>query len=198
MQKSINFKNTCETQNDVKTRHSQENKLEKCYEHPKLRQFKFLQYCKTKSSEDKFAKKIFETFCCSNTDTKSCCTSKMKENKEKEITSRKDIVIGWGNWGREPNKIKGVCPTPGIGFRRSMERYYKTITVDERNTSKTCPCCREITLYNPNIGKENKQKHHLLRCSNDKCCSRWWNRNVAGSYNILCNTLKDLELLQQT
>jgi hypothetical protein len=179
----------------VKARHKEEKKLEQCYEHPKFRQFKFLQYCKVKSSEDKFAKQIFDTFASSNTVTKTCCNETMKQNKEREATTKQDIVIGWGNWGRDPNKIKGVCPTPGIGFRRSMERYYKTVTVDERNTSKTCPCCREVSLYNPKIGKDNKEKHHLLRCKNDKCCSRWWNRNVAGSYNILQNTMKDLELL---
>jgi hypothetical protein len=177
------------------TRRTCEEDLQLCYEKSMFRQFKFLAYCKTISSEDKFANKVFKTFKDSNVKTKNCTLDGMKINNNKQVLSRSNIMIGWGNWGRTPNTIKGVCPTPGIGFRKSMERYFKTITINEAYTSKICPCCGEKSLKNPEIGEKNKEKHHLLRCTNEECYSRWWNRNIVGSYNILYNTLEELTLL---
>jgi len=89
--------------------------------------------------------------------------------------------------------MKNNEPTPGIGLRRKIHNgCYKTVTVDETYTSKTCPCCRERTLHKPKLEGPTRQvseKHHLLRCQNVDCTSRWWNRNVVGSYNILLKGL---------
>ena len=116
---------------------------------------------------------------------KSSITQEMIVNNYK-IDDKKELLIAWGNWGQNPN-LKGCAPTPGIGIRRSMERYFKTVTVNEYLTSQTCPCCKqEKTLKNPKIN--GVERHHLLRCSNDNC-NRWWNRNVVGSFNILQKTL---------
>ena len=87
-----------------------------CYNHPALRQFKFLVYCNTKSSENKFMAKVKKTFVKSNTVSKPCNTEAISSNAEKSFTIH---------------------------------------------------------------------KHHLLRCTNELCHSRWWNRNVVGSFNIL-------------
>lgn len=109
------------------------------------------------------------------------------------------IHILYGDWGRNPN-LKRSAPTPGIGFRRKVHRRFRTTTVGEAYTSKTCPCCRTQTMENERIEetflskfygpklKVVSEKHHLLRCTNvDSCLSRWWHRDACGSYNILYN-----------
>ena len=87
-----------------------------------------------------------------------------------------------------------------------MLRHLKKIaTIPEHGTSQGCPCCENRSLnpyettkeeqLNNNIIKETKKihKHHLLCCTNKDCDSRWWNRNVAGAFNILSRGLKLLE-----
>lgn len=172
----------------IVARKKKEDDLMSFYEKPLFRQFKFLSHCLTKCSEDKFADRIFKTFKDSTTKEKTCTTETMQQNN-KTIHSKDDLLIAWGNWGKNPNSLKGCSPTPGIGIRTSFERYYKTTTVNEYLTSQTCPCCRkERSLKNPKIN--DVERHHLLRCTNDKCHSRWWNRNVVGSFNILFKALE--------
>lgn len=168
-------------------RKRQEQKLQEVYNHPIFRQFKFLSHCKTKSSETCFMDKVTKTFSspCSKIVKGKVATEQMKTNASK---GGMGIIIGWGNWGKAPNAIKGCCPTPGIGIRRRFESRFKTVTVDEHMTSQTCPCCsNERSLKKAKIN--DTTKHHLLRCTNEECQSRWWNRNVAGSFNILLRSL---------
>ena len=156
-----------------------------------FRQMKFLVYCKTKSSEMKFFDAIKKTFLPAtqkkanrwmNIEPSPHCESVIKDKLKKACET---CVIGWGNWGRNPN-LKGNAPTPGIGFRRRAAKYFETITIPEDYTSQTCPCCKERRFEHPVVGeKYATEKHHLLRCTNDACKCRWWNRNVVGSYNIL-------------
>ena len=125
------------------TRKSKEKELLALYSKPLFRQFKYLGYVKTKSSESKFASRTFKTFKTSSLQSKhSCATPKMLENAIKEISTPKQFLIAWGNWGRQPNALKGCSPTPGIGIRRRFEGWFKTKTTDEYLTSQTCPCCR--------------------------------------------------------
>ena len=167
------------------------------YRKPIFRQWRFLTYVKTKSSEAKFIKKINNSF------TPKKCSSEIEKDKKildarinrwqngsfhdkivRNYNSKSNkIVIAWGNWGKNPN-IKGCAPTPGIGIRRRFAKVFETVTTCERMTSQECCCCRE-KVTNPQVGKWNKSKHHLLHCTNANCCCRWWNRNVLGSYNIL-------------
>lgn len=182
-----------------RARASKEAELRVVYGHPVFRQFKFLGYCQTKSSEDRFAHKVQATFSKSSEPLKSKKTFKSLDpemlKNAKKVTN--ELVIGWGNWGKNPNALKGSAPTPGIGIRRRFERFFQTRTVCEHMTSQTCPCCKESrTLKKYGIG--GKERHHLLRCTNEKCESRWWNRNVAGSLNILyrfmrMNALPEIE-----
>lgn len=156
-----------------------------------FRQMKFLVYCKTKSSETKFFNEIKKTFLPAtqkktnywmNQEPIAKCESVVQERVR---VACETCVIGWGNWGRNPN-LKGNAPTPGIGFRRRAAKHFETITVPEEYTSQTCPCCQKRQFEHPVVGKEYAtEKHHLLRCTNDACKCRWWNRNVVGSYNIL-------------
>lgn len=117
-------------------------------------------------------------------------TQTMRENAAKTADN---LVIAWGNWGKNPNALKGCCPTPGIGIRRRMESFFDTVTVCEYMTSQTCPCCREQSLkkYTRSNGHEI---HHLLRCTNGTHQSRLWNRNVVGSFNILHRFIEEIKV----
>lgn len=167
-------------------RKKKEVELSNLYGNPVFREFKFTCHVKTKSSEDRFKDKVIKTFSSTNMNTEGCCIDPcMLSNAIKGVSTSKDIVIGWGNWGKTPNVVKGVGPTPGIGIRKRFSSIFRTVTVNENMTSKTCPCCENMTLKIHN-------KHHLLRCTNEDCKSRWWNRNVVGSFNILKRYLKSL------
>jgi hypothetical protein len=174
------FKNFCQCkiEKDVQTRG--------CYNYPSFRQFKFLVYCKVKSSEHKFMAKIKKAFQPENKTQSSCCSKQETMNVNASKQS-KQLVLGWGNWGKNPNALKNSAPTPGIGIRNRFESFFKTETIDEHFTSQTCPCCKNRTLKAVDFVKETFtiHKHHLLRCTNELCHSRWWNRNVVGSFNIL-------------
>ncbi|MFN9114757.1 MAG: hypothetical protein ACK5XN_32240 [Bacteroidota bacterium] len=117
----------------------------------------------------------------------------IKTNTTKKEYS--EVILLYGNWGKSPN-LPNSAPTPGIGLRRKIHTRLRTYTINEQYTSKTCPCCKEVSLEKAILrqGENSKvpKKHHLLRCENGMCCSRWWNRNVAGSYNILYNGIKKL------
>jgi len=170
-----------------------ETTASKCYSHPMLREFKFLVHTKVKSSEHRFMDRVFKTFKDPNNKLEGRCGSEaMRINASKQVTRYQDIVIGWGNWGKTPNALKcGIGPTPGIGLRRSFETLYQTKTIDEHLTSQTCPCCKGVKcLKKTTIGQHSIEKHHLLRCTNDSCLSRWWNRNVVGAFNILSRFLE--------
>ena len=159
------------------------------YKQPWFREAKFLVYCRTRSSEAKFMNKVKKVF-----------SGKLRNKIPKWMTgddlyiinnARKSdcpLLCGYGNWGRNPN-LKNNAPTPGIGLRRRFDQKIPTITVCEKNTSQTCPCCGVKGLVNEKVGEDNIEKHHLLCCTNSSCECRWWNRNVVGSYNILGNFL---------
>lgn len=169
------------------TRMSKEAVSKQLYRKAYFREFKFTKYCKMKGSERRMINKVKDTFKTSNpriqTATLKALPPPMVENALKET---EDLVIGWGNWGKNPNALKGCCPTPGIGIRRRFESFFDTVTVCEHLTSQTCPCCQtEKSLKKMKRENTNYEIHHLLRCTNDNCQSRLWNRNVAGSLNIL-------------
>ena len=130
------------------------------------------------SSEELAKNRIIETF-------------NLNVDSAKQVT---DTVIVWGNWGLKSN-LKNQAPSPGIGYRRSVSRWIPTITVDERNTSSHCPTCEgcvEVANIRCNrwVKKEKANKvdihsvHHLLRCKNENCKSKWWNRDVLATFNI--------------
>lgn len=169
----------------ARARKTKEKDLSRFYGSPMFRQFKFLVHVKKRSSEDKFAAKVFETFKTKYEDPqgeKVCVTDEMKDNNNVEVKTMRDIIIYWGNWGKTstPNALKGCQPSPGIG----LARFFLILIVSEYLTSQTCPCCKsQRCMKNPTF--KGITRHHLLRCENDTCHSRWWNRNVLGSFNIL-------------
>ena len=168
--------------------------FEELYNKPTFRNDRFTKYTLKESSEDKLLNNL-ENFINNkrNKTHKNYSPEVIKSNVTKDDFDA--VIMFYGDWGKSPN-LKNSAPTPGIGLRRKIhKRLIPTVTVNEHYTSKTCPCCRERTLKNPKlIGPERivSEKHHLLRCENVHCGSRWWNRNVVGSYNIL---FKGLQLL---
>ena len=182
-------------------RNSRRQDLKKVYEKPHFSQSKFHVFAKTKSSEMKFFNKIQESFAAPVDFTTSKYKNKMKNNRcvrksdllksnaEKSAETKQDFAIAYGDGGKGMNNLKGTPSAPNVSIKRHLEQYFKVVVQPEHFTSKTCPCCKERTLNNPSfrdlISDARYEKHHLLRCTNDECESRWWNRNVAGSLNIL-------------
>lgn len=191
----------------IKTEMSKD--LAKVYSQPFFRQSKFTHYAKQSSSEMKFFAKVHQTFnpiipkhaLCPKGQRPECkkhgsdCKKHVCCQQSKDMTNNRQKVgsgleIAYGDWGKHPNALKGCAPTPGIGFRRRCSRFFPTFSVPEHGTSKTCPCCKQENLKNPSL--KSITRHHLLRCTNEACLSRWWNRNVAGSLNILARAISRL------
>ena len=181
------------------TRNSFKKELKENYESDFYRQCKFLVYTRTRSSEMKFFSKVFKVFKRSSNSIeyntrktkRNCIDENMKLNSQKEVSQSKDIVIAYGNGGQNMNALKGTESVPNKGLKRRMGSFFIVRSEKEHYSSQTCPCCKCRSLKNPNFIKRNQNmeikhyhKHHLLRCTND-CNSSWWNRNVAGSFNIL-------------
>ena len=165
------------------------------YNKPGFRNNAFTSYTLKQSSEDKMINRL-KKFIKEKKKKKPKDYSAEKIKANVNLREYKDVVLFYGNWGRSPN-LRNSAPTPGIGLRRKIHSYITTVTVNEAYTSKTCPCCRERSLKNPKLVESNRavsKKHHLLRCENVDCTSRWWNRNCVGSYNILHNGIHRIGL----
>ena len=93
-------------------------------------------------------------------------------------------AILYGDWGRSPN-LRHQPPSPGVGLRRSLCSHFKVYLVHEAYTSSVCPRCHSHDLTKPRSDGGGAAVHHLLKCSNDRCSCRWWNRDVLGALNIL-------------
>ena len=191
-----------------KSRHPVSESPNNPYKKAYYRNIKFKVFTAQKSSEDAFMDRIGKTYLNAplsklemkrrhylrplNKDVPDWLTSPTCSIKEQTVAmmiankeavhQKSKILIGYGNWGQNPN-LKGNAPTPGIGIRRRIHKMHKTVTVNERDTSWPCPCCGSRVEY-PNVGKDSVSKHHLQRCTNVDCPCSWWNRNTVGSFNI--------------
>jgi hypothetical protein len=131
-----------------------------------FRAMRFTSWSKRDASERAFADKIKEKY--------------GRRNGEE---GNEQVVILYGNWGRNPN-LKHQAPTPGIGLRRMLHMYdgITTITVHEAYTSS----------FDPKSGlpvSEARGKHALLRedpiPGKRKKRGCFWSRDVLGALNIL-------------
>ncbi|EKX31293.1 hypothetical protein GUITHDRAFT_122506 [Guillardia theta CCMP2712] len=79
------------------SRKRMQERLLECYSHPVFREFKFLVYNKTKSSEHRFMHRVFTTFKQpqTNLDKARCASGSMRMNALKEVHKHQDITIGW-------------------------------------------------------------------------------------------------------
>jgi len=126
----------------------------------------------------------------------------MKANAEKRAVGKRDFVIAYGDGGKGMNNLKGTPSAPNVSIKRHMEQFFHVVVQNEYYTSQTCPCCQERSLkkktFKNKLDDTDIEKHHLLRCTNDKCESRLWNRNVVGSFNILKKCLLNIEAPHNT
>lgn len=147
-------------------------KVNKHYQVKLYRQLKWYTYINTQKSENKLIQTIKDKF------------KITEENKDK-------VVIGLGDWANNM-PIKGLPSTQGLGMKRLIAKHFKnTYLVREAYTTKTCASCYHETEYYTKVIKEpsftlNKTHvHGLLCCTNNKSCSKLWNRDTNGSTNIL-------------
>ena len=197
--KSMYKKNTCFLGHFYlycKVHFEKEKEFDDFYCNEKFRQDRFFVYCKKKSSEMLFFNKIKETFATPSINEKKSkyISEKMRINalrcivpeNNKPLHEEKNIVIAYGNGGKGMNKLKGLPSVPNINIRRRMGQHFIVFDQNEHFSSKTCPCCNNRSMKVQSFCKDGKhyRKHHLLRCTNE-CESKWWNRDVSASLNIL-------------
>ena len=208
----------------VRRREAMHDAERACYERPVFRNQRFEAFSLRRSSEDKFVNRLVSTFCplpsiepplpAAEVVSPSPPTMKKKERPHPwmaqrasegdpvmrqiqaslEVATSRELILIYGNWGRAPN-LRGSRPTPGIAFRRFLDRAFRTLMLWEAYTSQVCPCCQRRTLAEGELEGAQRQctgKHHLLRCTIETC-SRWWNRDAAASMNQL---VKGVYLLQ--
>ena len=76
-------------------------------------------------------------------------------------------------------------------MRRLLDKHFMTYLVDEHYTSITCNTCKSKNEYfkkvvdQPTFTLKKTYVHGLLCCSNNKKCSKLWNRDTNGAKNIL-------------
>ena len=103
-----------------------------------------------------------------------------------KTTFGKGVTLLYGDWGRSPN-MKHQPPSPGINFRRALAAQFPLYLVHESYTSSVCPSCHQRELSHPRQDKRGRDVHHLLKCCNPTCYTKWWERNRLGALNILIN-----------
>jgi len=86
---------------------------------------------------------------------------KLMNNIEKSFGSPDDIVICIGDWSNK-NSIKGLGSTMGIGLKRLIQKKFRTLLIDEYNTSKKCCNCWNNV---ENVCINKKSQFRLLKCN---------------------------------
>ena len=180
------------------------NDLESVYKHPYFRQAKYLVYTSSKSSEMRFMDKIHKTFSHAEDPFtykrgkySHCLSPQIRENIQKEAPLRSDIIIAIGTGGSGMNNLKGTPSAPFKGIQKRMLSFYPHSQGQEESyTSKTCPSCKTISLRqkdcihglhckNEKERGKSYSRRGLLCCTNTHCKSSYWNRDLAGAFNIL-------------
>jgi len=98
-------------------------------------------------------------------------------------TFGQNLLIGYGDWST-PNQLKHTMPTLNKGLRKSIDKRFNTVSIDEYNTSKKCSVCRQ-DLDNAK-DKAGKAIHRLLFCPT---CRVYKTRDKNSATNMLNLTL---------
>ena len=101
-----------------------------------------------------------------------------------------NCILCYGVWNRR-SQIKGLIPSPTVGFKEKLRKRFFMVDVPEWNTTKTCfQCSGELkptnikTYYKKKGEVKTKECWELRRCSQ---CKKFINRERNGAFNILQN-----------
>ncbi len=139
----------------------------------------------------RFANLKFKKFVHAKKKLDALCQSIVRLGDGSRPTSKRDVVVGYGDWGKGKGcaaGVKGVPCGPFRKLRHALERYATVYDVDEAYTSKVCSCCGMHTLRNMRNkfrDEERRKVHGVLHCWNSECPRNTWDRDVNASRNIL-------------
>ena len=144
----------------IKEKTKLNDKVRGFYENELYRKLKWRTWIYGRKSEDKFLNRIEETY-------------GKKEN----------LLLCYGNWSNN-KQMKYIMPTKGIGLRRTVEKKFNVVLVDEFRTSKLCSKCNcELEHYN--------NLHRVLVCRGCKSSgsesknTTFMNRDMNACMNML-------------
>lgn len=147
--------------------------VRKFYQNPIFRKFKLRKYINSERSINKFIKNIKDTY------------------KQKG----KRIVLGYGDWSRNPGIIKGCAPSMGVGLKRKLEKHFDILFVNEAYTSMMCNRCHKKVKNHvvplKNKPQKTRKTHRVLvcnECTGSKSTGimrRYINRDRNAALNIL-------------
>jgi len=133
----------------IKVKHDTNLQLKEFYTNRLYRKLKWRSYTYKQHSEDKFINNIKNTY---------------GDNNE--------IVIVYGDWSRQ-TQMKNHVPTIGKGMKNIISRQFKTVLINEYNTSKKCCNCsnnlEHVDMeYVVKKNKLKRNKHYRLMVC-EKC-----------------------------
>ena len=135
-----------------------------------FRKLNFRRYVKTKQSEYKLLDEIENKF----------LTTKDKLNGKK-------LLILFGNWSKGGNTLKGTVSTPGISFKRLLNKRFEILETDEFRTSKLYnKTFKEMINVKVKKGKHTKKHlHEILTPKEETERCIFVNRDKNACKNIL-------------
>lgn len=139
--KSVNieeFKNYIVEKNKLNTKTSD------FYNQILFRKLKWRNLVYGRKSEDRFLNRINEVF-----------------NPEGKNGNKNNLLLSYGNWSNN-KQMKYIVPTKGICLRKSIQKKYNVVMVNEFKTSKLCSKCE-------NALENYRGLHRVLVCRDYKC-----------------------------
>ncbi|KAF1786418.1 hypothetical protein PC116_g24726 [Phytophthora cactorum] len=120
--------------------------------------------------------------------------------------------VAYGDWSRRDG-IKGHAPSPVKGLKEALRKRAMVVSMDEFRTSKLCSQCHQslssvqypTPVFPKGVQKPKRRKmkgkilprdwsraeikskhcHVVLRCENEDCEARYWDRDVNAAINML-------------
>jgi hypothetical protein len=155
--KSVNYN---EFKKYIKEKTKLNDNVREFYENELYRKLKWRTWIYGRKSEDKFLNNIEDTY-----------------------GKKEDLLLCYGNWSNN-KQMKYIMPTKGVGLRRTIEKKFNVLLVDEFRTSKLCSKC------NCNLENYNNL-HRVLVCRGCKSSgsesknTTFMNRDMNACVNML-------------
>ncbi|KAG2922662.1 hypothetical protein PC117_g15920 [Phytophthora cactorum] len=120
--------------------------------------------------------------------------------------------VAYGDWSQRDG-IKGHAPSPVKGLKEALRKRAMVVSMDEFRTSKLCSQCHQslssvqypTPVFPKGVQKPKRRKmkgkvlprdwsraeikskhcHVVLRCENEDCEARYWDRDVNAAINLL-------------